>query len=124
MTTEDWELDFEYLRVQHIVKDSMKRDALPDLNVLLLLIGIQELGRWKKDFTKEEKQDLMHIAVCRLLSYDGYFEFVGRDADGWPHWRQIREMKALSLDAQERFLKGFVVRYFKDLETENGGFAI
>ncbi|MFN4079709.1 MAG: hypothetical protein ACK4NS_02315 [Saprospiraceae bacterium] len=124
MATEDWELDFEYLRVQHIVKDSMKRDALPDLNVILLLIGIQELGRWKKDFTKEEKQDLMHIAVCRLLSYEGYFEFAGRDADGWPHWRQIREMQAMSLDAQEQFLKGFVVRYFKDLEADNGGFQI
>lgn len=121
--TEDWELDFEYLRVQHIVKDLMKRETLPDLNAILLLIGIQELGRWKKGFSKEEKQDLMHIAVCRLLSYEDYYEFVGRDADGWPHWRQIREMRQLSLGAQERLLKGFVVRYFKDMETENGGFT-
>ncbi len=115
---ENWELDFEWLRVQHIVKDSMRRDTLPDLNTVLLLIGIQELGRWKKSFSKEEKQDLMHIAVCRLLGYDDYFEFVGRDEDGWPHWRQVREMSSQPVVEQERMLKIHAVRYFKELEAE------
>lgn len=116
---EDWELDFEWLRVQHIVKDSMQRDTLPDLNTVLFLIGIQELGRWKKNFTKEEKQDLMHVAVCRLLSYDGYFEFVGRDEDGWPHYRQALEMPQQDTMKQERMLRINAVRYFKALETED-----
>ena len=115
---EDWELDFEWLRVQHTVKETMHRETLPDLNTVLFLIGIQELGRWKKSFTKEEKQDLMHIAVCRLLSHDGYFEFVGRDEDGWPHYRQTLEMPQQSTIEQEKFLKINVVRYFKELETE------
>lgn len=117
---EDWELDFEWLRVQHLVKDAMRRETLPDLNTVLLLIGIQELGRWKKGFSKEEKQDLMHIAVCRLLAYDEYFEFSGRDADGWPHWRQVREMPKQDLGNQERLLKVKTVRYFKELEAEEG----
>jgi hypothetical protein len=111
---EDWELDFEWLRVQHLVKDAMRRDNLPDLNTVLFLIGIQELGRWKKGFSKEEKQDLMHVAVCRLLSYDGFFEFVGRDADGWPHYRQVREMPPSQVSDQERVLKVYAVRYFKE----------
>ncbi len=115
---EDWELDFEWLRVRHEVKDAMKREALPDLNTMLFLIGIQELGRWKKHFTKEEKQDLMHIAVCRLLAYEGYYEFVGRDADGWPHWRQVGGLQPLSLPQQERLLKEKIIQYFKDLEAE------
>ncbi len=119
---EDWELDFEWLRVQHIVKDAMHRDTLPDLNMVLFLIGIQELGRWKKDFTKEEKQDLMHIAVCRLLIYEGFFEFTGRDQDGWPHYRQTLEMPQQNTTQQERALKVNAVRYFKDLEAENNGF--
>ena len=118
---EDWELDFEWLRVQHIVRKSLRRDTLPDLNMVLFLIGIQELGRWRKNFSKEEKQDLMHIAVCRLLGYDGIFEFAGRDADGWPHWRQVREMPAQSTLEQEKLLKTRAVQYFKDLEAENGG---
>mgnify|MGYP006927982049 FL=1 len=114
---EDWELDFEWLRVQHYVKDSMRRESLPDLNIVLLLIGMQELGRWKKGLTKEEKQDLMHIGVCRLLAQEGYFEFVGRDADGWPHYRQIREMSAKNTLEQERLLKSHAVQYFRALET-------
>ena len=79
---ETWESDFAWLRIRHLIKDRFGKESLPDLNAILFLIGIQELGRWKAQFTKEEKQDLMHIAVCRLLSYEGYYEFVGRDADG------------------------------------------
>lgn len=120
---EDWELDFEWLRVQHHVRDAMRRETLPDLNTVLFLIGIQELGRWKKDFSKEEKQDLMHIAVCRLLCYEDFFEFVGRDADGWPHYRQVRELNDQNMTQQERYLKIQAVRYFKDLEQENEGQA-
>ncbi|HNM25135.1 MAG TPA: hypothetical protein PKL15_06880 [Saprospiraceae bacterium] len=119
---EPWELDFEWLRVQHIVQRSMRREQLPDLNTVLFLIGIQELGRWKKGFSKEEKQDLMHIAVCRLLSYEGYFEFVGRDADGWPHWKQVLDLPKRDTAEQEKLLKLYAVQYFKELETENGGF--
>jgi hypothetical protein len=119
---EQWELDFEWLRVQHIVKDAMRRETLPDLNTVLFLIGIQELGRWKKGFSKEEKQDLMHIAVCRLLEYEGIFEFVGRDQDGWPHYQQVLEMSKSNLPNQENLLKTNAVRYFKELEQENGGF--
>ena len=115
---EEWQLDFEYLRIRHWVKDHMQQETLPDLNTILFLIGIQELGRWKKDFTKEEKRDLMHIAVCRLLSYDEYYEFVGRDEDGWPHYRQIREMSKAGLDDQEKLLKKFVIRYFDELREE------
>ena len=85
---EDWELDFEWLRIRHLVKEATKRDTLPDLNGVLLMIGVQELGHWRR-FTKEEKQDLMHIAVCRLLSYDGVYEFIGLDTEGWPHYRLV-----------------------------------
>ncbi len=115
---EDWELDFEWLRVQHQVQDAMRRETLPDLNTVLFLIGIQELGRWKKSFTKEEKQDLMHIAVCSLLSHDGFFEFIGRDEDGWPHFRQVAEMPHQSTQQQERLLKINAVRYFKEMEAD------
>ncbi len=115
---EDWQLDFEWLRVQHQVQEAMRRDTLPDLNTVLFLIGIQELGRWKRQFSKEEKQDLMHIAVCRLLAYDEFYEFVGRDADGWPHWRQTREMPTLPVNDQERMLKRYAVRYFNEIDQE------
>ncbi|MCI5080434.1 MAG: hypothetical protein MRY78_02010 [Saprospiraceae bacterium] len=121
MMKETWELDFEWLRVRHLVKKRFGKDQLPDLNAILFLIGIQELGRWQTEFSKEEKQDLMHIAVCRLLSYEGYYTFRGRDADGWPHWEQVKKVPARGLEDQEAMLKEKVIAYFKELEAENGG---
>jgi hypothetical protein len=115
---EDWQIDFEWLGTQHKVKETMKREVLPDLNTVLFLIGIQELGRWKRAFSKEEKQDLMHIAVCRLLSQEGFFEFVGRDEDGWPHYRQALEMPQRDITEQEKLLKINAIRYFKEWELE------
>ena len=111
---ETWELDYEWLKVRHLVKKVFKRDALPDLNAILFLIGIQELGRWQKSFSKEDKQDLMHIAVCRLLSYDGHYEFVGRDADGWPHFKVLKADYTKGVDAQETLLKTKILQYFKE----------
>ena len=121
---ETWELEFEWLRVQHVVKTSLSQDKLPDLQNILFLIGIQELGQVRRDFTKEEKQDLMHIAVCTLMSAKGYFEFVGRDEDGWPHFTQLKVLPGQGVEAQEELLKIQVVDYFKNLEAENGGFDV
>ncbi len=111
---EEWQLDFEWLKVRHYVKDALHRDALPDLNAILFLIGIQELGRWKSPFTKEEKQDLMHIAVCHLLSLDGYYRFKGRDADGWPHYEAIKPFDSSGVREQEKYLMGKVIEYFRE----------
>ena len=115
---EAWELDFKWLQVRHRIKEAFGRKALPDLNAILFLIGIQELGLPQQSFTKEEKQDLMHIAVCRLLAYDGYYEFAGRDADGWPHYRQIKKVPVQGVEEQESVLKLKVIQYFKELEEE------
>ncbi len=112
---EEWQLDFEWLRIRHLVKDAFQRDALPDLNAVLFLIGIQELGRPQRSFTKEEKQDLMHIAVCHLLSFEGYYEFAGRDADGWPHYRLLKPVRTAGVKEQEEMLKVLAVRYFRAL---------
>lgn len=110
---ENWEFDFEWLRVQHLVKDSTGHDKLPDLQAILFLIGVQELGELRSTYTKEEKQDLMHIAVCELLSQDGYYEFVGKDEDNWPHYQLVKVLPKNSVEEQETLLKEKVIEYFK-----------
>ena len=114
---EEWQLDFEWLRVRHLVKDAMKADSLPDLNSLLILIGIQEVGRWKKEYSKEEKQDLMHVAVCQLLSSEGFYEFEGRDEDGYPHYRLLKSLDIEGVKTQETLLKQLAIQY---LDTHFG----
>ena len=84
----------------------------PDLQVVLFLIGVQELGRGPQKFSKDEKQDLMHIAVCRLLSTFGYYELEGLDQDGWPHWKLIKKLPPLTLKEQDLLLKQAAVEYF------------
>lgn len=117
---EAWETDFEWLRIRHFLKKRFDRPTLPDLNAILFLIGIQELGRWKEEFSKEEKQDLMHIATCRLMSYYDYYEFAGRDADGWPHWKLIKQIPSANIKEQEVLFKNAIIRYFKAWEQETG----
>ncbi len=117
---EDWEFDFEWLRVRHIVQNALKQDTLPDLNVVLIMIGIQELGYWRKQFTKEEKQDLMHIAVCELLSQEGYYEFIGRDTEGWPHYKPVKMLELTGEKTQERLLKEKAILYFRVMTEKEG----
>lgn len=84
-----------------------------DLNGVLFLIGVQELGRGTKIFSKEEKQDLMHIGICKVLSLSGYYELEGLDEEGWPHWRLIKKLPHFDLLEQEKLLKMHVVEYFE-----------
>lgn len=86
----------------------------PDMETILFLIGIQELGQPDRKFTKEQKQDLMHIAICRLLSNSGYFELEKKDEEGWPHFKQLRPMPDMNPIDQENFLKDHVLLYFEE----------
>lgn len=106
-TSENLDHNWSQLRA-----DLMKRfGKKPDLNAILFLIGIQELGGIR-DFTKEEKQDLMHIATCRVFSLSGYYTFTGRDEDGWPHFEATKPIPFANLKEQEQMLKWHVIEYF------------
>lgn len=111
---EDWQFDFEWLQLRHKIKDQFSKGELPDLNAVLFLIGMQELGE-QRTFSKEEKQDLMHIAVCKMLSTEGMFEMVGKDDDGWPHYEQTATVLLLTNEKQERLLKEKCIAYFKNI---------
>ncbi|MBL6446080.1 hypothetical protein JMN32_07165 [Fulvivirga sp. 29W222] len=84
-----------------------------DLNAVLFLIGVQELGKGVKVFDKEEKQDLMHIAICKVLSLSGFYELEGLDEQGWPHWKLAKKLPHFDLLEQEKLLKMHVIEYFE-----------
>ncbi len=88
----------------------------PDLETTLFLIGLQESGFEPRLFSKEEKQDLMHIAVCTILTPSGYFVFEKKDKDNWPHYKQIKDLPDYKLAEQEIFLKEHILRYFEKNE--------
>ncbi len=84
-----------------------------DLNAVLFIIGTQELGQGNRSFSKEEKQDLMHIAICKVLSLSGYYTLEGLDEDGWPHWKLEKKLPHFDLIDQESLLKSHVIEYFE-----------
>ena len=88
----------------------------PDLEAILFLIGLQETGFIKEKITKEQKQDLMHVAVCTVLSASGFYELDNHDKDGWPHYRQLKELPSVPLPEQENFLKDHILFYFEQQE--------
>src|ERR1044072_3730308 len=88
----------------------------PDMETILFLIGIQEFGDIEAKFTKEQKQDLMHIATCSLLAQSGYYELEGVDEEGWPHFRQLKSLPVMNLHEQENFLKDHILLYFDQQE--------
>ncbi len=85
----------------------------PDMNGILMLIGVQELGQGAQEFSKEQKQDLMHIAVCTVLSTSGYYINNGLDDEGWPHFTQLKALPEFNLFEQENFLKDHILLYFQ-----------
>jgi hypothetical protein len=88
----------------------------PDVETILFMIGIQELGDIREKFTKEQKQDLMHIAVCTVLAPSGYYELSHVDEEGWPHFRQLKAMPDMHPIEQEHFLKDHILLYFQKEE--------
>lgn len=83
-----------------------------NLDSIIYLIGVQELGKGPKNFSKDDKINLMHIAICRLLEPYGYYEFDFKDADGWPHYKVLKELPALKPGEQTVLMKEAIIWYF------------
>lgn len=84
-----------------------------DLQAVLFLIGVQELGHGFRKYTKDQKLELMHIAICTLLEPYGHYTYVGKDNDGYPHWDLNEHLPPLSPGQQLALMKMAVLDYFK-----------
>jgi hypothetical protein len=113
MIKKDLELERTWQRLRLKLKDVVGKKPR-DLNSMLLLIGIQELGKGTLEFSKEQKQDLMHIAICKVLSPSDYYVLEGIDEDGWPHWKNIKPLPHFDLLEQEQLLKMHIIEYFEE----------
>ncbi len=107
--TEDLQVRWLKLRIKLKEQFGIK----PDMDGILLLIGVQEFGAGPQQFTKEQKQDLMHIAVCTVLSPSGYYILEGHDEESWPHFKQLLPLPDIFMKDQENFLKDHILLYFQ-----------
>jgi hypothetical protein len=105
------EIEWENLRLSLESQFGRK----PDVQSIIFLIGHRELGQFRSKFNKGAKQDLIHVGVCTLLAKDGYYHFIARDEEGWPHFELNSSMPKLNSEEQERLLKKLILEYFKEL---------
>ena len=83
------------------------------LKSILFLIGVQELGQGIRNFSKEEKVYLLHIATCKLLIPFGYYRFKSVDEDGWPHFEEVKKLERLGSKSQKTLMKRAILKYFE-----------
>lgn len=107
----DAELEIEFKNVMKSLSEQFG-DAM-DMQAVLFLIGLQELGKGPVKLSKNEKLDVMHIAICTLLSPYGYYEYEGLDQDSWPHWKVNEKLPTLKPGQQQQLMKEAIVEYFK-----------
>ena len=105
---------WDYL-VKELTQQFSEGDIL-NLDGIIYLIGVQELGQGKRLFKKDEKVNLMHVAICKLLEPYGYYEFDFFDKDGWPHYKILTDLPSLKPGEQTVLMKEAIVNYFEGLE--------
>ncbi len=112
----DIQLKERWENVVTILSNQFAEGDVLDLDAIIYLIGVQELGKVKRTFKKDEKIELMHIAICRLLEPYGYYEFEFFDNDGWPHYKVKEELPPLKAGEQSVLMKEAIVHYFLERE--------
>ena len=112
----DIQLKERWENVVSILSNQFSQGEDLDLDAIIYLIGVQEYGRYQQLFKKDEKVNLMHIAICRLLEPYGYYEFDYVDKEGWPHYKIKEELPPLKAGEQSVLMKEAIVNYFIEKE--------
>lgn len=101
----DWQV------LQQKLKERFNSDM--DFDTILFLVGLQELGKPYKKYKKDQKLEIMHVAICTVLEPFGFYEFEGRDEEGWPHWKLKENLPFLDAKQQNKLIIDAIVDYFK-----------
>ena len=112
----DTQLKERWEQLVNILSNQFSQGEDLDLDAIIYLIGVQELGKVHNEYKKDEKLNLMHIAICRLLEPYGYYEFEFFDEEGWPHYKVKEELPSLKAGEQSVLMKEAIVNYFIERE--------
>lgn len=101
-------------KVELFFEENFQTEKNVPVETLLFLIGVQELGTGLQKYSKDDKLNLIHIAVCRLLEPFGYYKFSNYDDDGYPHFEILEPMPELKPNEQQILMKKAIIQYFID----------
>lgn len=103
-------------KVENFFFENFDTEKNPQIDTILFLIGVQELGSGQQKYTKDDKLNILHIAVCRLLQPFGYYRFSHYDDDGFPHFEEVEKLPELKPNEQQLLMKKAIIQYFIDEE--------
>ena len=107
----EMDLNMEWVKVQLFVRKRF--DEVLDVQTILYIIGLQELGMNHQPLKKEQKIDVIHIGVCSVLLPLGYYQKIGFDDEGWPHFKNIKKLPhEIVGEQQDVFMKKAIINYF------------
>jgi hypothetical protein len=113
----DQQLKERWEKLVNLLSNQFSQGEDLDLDAIIYLIGVQELGKVHQKYKKDEKLNLMHIAICRLLEPYGFYEFDYFDDEGWPHYTVKEELPPLKAGEQSVLMKEAIVNYFIEREV-------
>lgn len=108
----DFDVELRFQKVKSELEKTFGEGM--DVQAILFLIGVNELGQGYKEFSKSEKTDLLHVAVCTILEPYGYYEFEGNDEDKWPHFKLLKPLPPLDSREQQHLIKEALIAYFEE----------
>ena len=83
-----------------------------DVEGVLYLIGLQELGQVHQKMKKDDNVNLIHVGICTVLEPYGYYRFDFFDEEGWPHFELLEALPPLKPGEQSILMKEALLAYF------------
>lgn len=101
----------EWQQLQNKLKERFGSEM--DHDAILFMIGLQELEKPYQKYKKDQKLEVIHIGVCAVLQPYGFYEYKGRDEEGWPHWELKENIPYLDAKQQNKLMNDAILDYFK-----------
>ena len=111
MSTRDELLKRRWEELIQRLSDTFSDAEAVEMEGVLYLIGLQELGKIHQQFKKDDNVNIIHIGICTVLEPFGYYRFDFYDDDGWPHFVLVEELPVLKPGEQAILMKEAIVDY-------------
>ena len=108
----DQELKDRWDALVVILSDKFSNGQALDIEGILYLVGMQELGQVHRKMKKDDNVNLIHVGICSILEPFGYYRFDYFDDDGWPHFQLLEPLPLLKSGEQSILIKEALVTYF------------
>ena len=108
----DKKLKDRWDRLVNVLSERFSEAEKLDVEGVLYLVGLQELGQIHQKMKKDDNVNLIHIGICTVLEPYGYYRFDFYDEEGWPHFELLEALPNLKPGEQSILIKEALVGYF------------